>query len=80
MVGISRGASRGVLIKNSEALEHLQSIRYFMTDKTKISDRIGVRLCDFSELTGVISDIRFPKETLERYPNVRFITAEDDGE
>ncbi len=34
MVGISRGASRGILIKSSEALETLHSVRYFMTDKT----------------------------------------------
>jgi len=34
MVGISRGASRGILIKSSEALEHLHSVRYFLTDKT----------------------------------------------
>ncbi len=34
MVGISRGAGRGILIKSSEALETLHSIRFFMTDKT----------------------------------------------
>ena len=34
MVGISRGASRGILIKSSEALEHLHSVRYVLTDKT----------------------------------------------
>ena len=34
MVGISRGADRGILIKSSEALEHLHSVRYFLTDKT----------------------------------------------
>ncbi len=34
MVGISRGAEKGILIKSSEALEHLHSVRYFMTDKT----------------------------------------------
>lgn len=34
MVGISRGAERGVLIKSSEALETLHSVRYVLTDKT----------------------------------------------
>lgn len=34
MVGISRGASKGILIKSSEALETLHSVRYLMTDKT----------------------------------------------
>ncbi len=34
MVGISRGASMGILIKSSEALENLHSVRYFLTDKT----------------------------------------------
>ena len=34
MVGISRGADKGILIKSSEALEHLHSVRYFLTDKT----------------------------------------------
>lgn len=34
MVGISRGADRGILIKSSEALEHLHSVQYVLTDKT----------------------------------------------
>ncbi len=34
MVGISRGASRGILIRSAEALEHLGSVRYLLTDKT----------------------------------------------
>lgn len=34
MVGISRGADRGILIKSSEALEYLYSVRYVLTDKT----------------------------------------------
>ena len=33
-VGISRGASRGILIKSSEALERLHSVDYLLTDKT----------------------------------------------
>ena len=34
MVGISRGAGMGILIKSSEALENLHSVKYFLTDKT----------------------------------------------
>lgn len=34
MVGISKGAEKGILIKSSEALETLHSVKYFMTDKT----------------------------------------------
>lgn len=34
MVGISRGASMGILIKSSEALERLHEVQYLMTDKT----------------------------------------------
>ncbi|MBQ8330976.1 MAG: heavy metal translocating P-type ATPase [Clostridia bacterium] len=34
MVGISRGAGLGILIKSSESLENLHSVRYFLTDKT----------------------------------------------
>ena len=34
MVGISRGAGMGILIKSSEALERLHSVKYLMTDKT----------------------------------------------
>ncbi len=33
-VGISRGASLGILIRSAEALEHLGSVRYLLTDKT----------------------------------------------
>ncbi|MBQ8345254.1 MAG: heavy metal translocating P-type ATPase, partial [Clostridia bacterium] len=34
MVGTGRGASRGILIKSAESLEHLHGIRYLLTDKT----------------------------------------------
>lgn len=34
MVGISRGATKGILIKSSEALERLHSVRFLLTDKT----------------------------------------------
>ncbi len=34
MVATGRGASRGILIKSAEALEHLHTVRYVLTDKT----------------------------------------------
>ncbi len=50
---------------------------YFLTDKTKITNRLDKRLCDFSSLTGVISDFDFPEETRKAYPNVTFIRARE---
>ncbi len=58
------------MLKNSDAA-------YFLTDKTKLVDRLDVKLCDFSVLTGVIADFEFPKETREAYPRVTFICAKD---
>ena len=52
---------------------------YFLTDKTKLTDRLDKRLCDFSALTGVISDFEFPEETQKAYPNVKFLYAEEEG-
>ncbi len=34
MVATGRGASHGILIKSAEALEHLHTVRYLLTDKT----------------------------------------------
>ena len=48
---------------------------YFLTDKTKLVDRLDVKLCDFSVLSGVISDFEFPEETKTNYPGVKFICA-----
>ena len=48
---------------------------YFLTDQTKISDRLDKKLCDFSKISGVISDFDFPQETKSRYPNTKFIFA-----
>ncbi len=53
MVGISRGASKGILIKNSEALEHLRSIRYFMTDKTGTLTEGKPKVTDLSTEKGI---------------------------
>ena len=58
-----------VMLKNSDHA-------YFLTDKTKIVDRLDAKLCDFSVLSGVISDFEFPEETKKAYPNVEFICAQ----
>ena len=48
---------------------------YFLTDQTKITQWLDKTLCDFSVLSGVISDFKFPEETQAAYPHVRFICA-----
>ena len=54
---------------------------YLLTDRTKIVDWLDVKLCDFSALSGVISDFEFPEETQKAYPGVQFICAkETDGD
>ncbi len=60
-----------VLLKNSREA-------WFLTDKTKLTDRLNTVLCDFSCLTGVISDFEFPQETKMRYPGVRFFSVDDE--
>ena len=59
-----------VMLRNS-------SESYFLTDKTKTEERIGIELCDFSSLTGVISDFEFPTEIKEKYRGVKFILADE---
>lgn len=58
------------MLKNSDEA-------FFLTDKTKIADRLDIKLCDFSVLSGVISDFDFPEETKKAYPNVRFICVKE---
>lgn len=58
------------MLKNSDEA-------YFLTDKTKISHRLDIKLCDFSTLSGVISDFDFPEETKKAYPNVKFLCAKE---
>ena len=50
---------------------------WLLTDRTKRSDDMKNVICDFSHLAGVISDFRFPKETVEKYKNVTFIALTD---
>ena len=56
------------MLKNSDEA-------YFLTDKTKIVNRVDVMLCDFSAVTGVISDFAFPPDTQKAYPHTKFICA-----
>ena len=58
------------MLKNSDRA-------YLLTDKTKIADRLDIKLCDFSSLAGVISDFEFPEETKKAFPNVEFIFAKE---
>lgn len=58
------------MLKNSDEA-------YILMDKTKVVDRVDVKLCDFSALAGVITDFEFPEETKKAFPDVRFICAEE---
>lgn len=58
------------MMKNSDEV-------YLLIDQTKIVQRLDTKLCDFSALSGVISDFTFPEETKRMYPNVKFITAQE---
>lgn len=60
------------MLKNSDEA-------YLLTDKSKVVDRLDIRLCDFSYLTGVISNFEFPEQTKNAYPNVRFICAKESS-
>ena len=52
MVGISRGAAKGILIKSSQALETLHSVRYFLTDKTGTLTEGAPTVTDLVALEG----------------------------
>ena len=67
-VGTSHYLLHRILLKNSRTA-------YLLTDSAKITDHVNVALCDFSSLTGVISDFEFPEETKRRYPLVNFIVV-----
>ncbi len=53
MVGVSRGAEKGILIKSSEALEHLQSVKFLMTDKTGTLTRGDPSVTDLLIAEGI---------------------------
>ena len=50
---------------------------YLLTNKSKLTDHISHTLCELGDLTGVIADFEFPKETKEQYPNTQFICVEE---
>jgi len=58
------------MLKNSDEA-------YLLTDKTKLVDRLDEKLCDFSVLSGVISNFVFPEETAAAYPGVTFLCVEE---
>ena len=66
----------GVMLLNRVMIENSREA-YFLTDRTKLLPYVTNVLCDFSVLTGVISDFSFPEETVARYPNVKFFPVQD---
>ena len=56
-----------VMMKNSKKV-------YYLTDESKLTDRVWHSLCDFSSIDGVISNFDFPQKTKEKYPNADFIS------
>lgn len=70
-VGASHYLLYKTMLKNSNE-------RYFLTDHAKVVEKTPKILCDFSALTGVISDFKFPDKTREFYSNTLFLcTAEE---
>jgi len=56
MVGIGRGASMGILIKNADALEHACKIKALMLDKTGTVTEGKPRVTDIKVLDESVSD------------------------
>ena len=50
---------------------------YLLTNKSKLTERIGHTLCELGDLAGVIADFEFPEETKNKYPDTEFICAEE---
>lgn len=70
-VGVSHYLLYKTMMRNSKE-------RYFLTDRAKLVEEMPKILCDFSALTGVISDFEFPDETKNRFPNTLFMCSCDD--
>ena len=71
IVGISRGASKGILIKSSEALENLHSVKYFLTDKTGTLTEGRPSVTDLLPLQGdeeTLLRFAYGAETLSSHP------------
>ena len=50
---------------------------YLLVDNKKISNEIDFELCNFSKITGVISDYDFPPQTKLNYPSTKFICVKN---
>jgi Cu+-exporting ATPase len=61
MVGVGRGAEAGVLIKNAEALEHMETIDTLVVDKT------GTLTAGKPKVTAIVSAFGFDQATVLRY-------------
>jgi DeoR family fructose operon transcriptional repressor len=60
------GLLHRIMLKNAREV-------YLLTNKSKLVEDMSELFCDFSALTGVISDFEFPKETQKAFPNTKFI-------
>lgn len=67
-VGASHYLLYKTMLKNSKE-------KYLLTDHAKIVEETQKALCDFSALTGVISDFKFPAETQALYPDTLFLCS-----
>ena len=68
VTGSSHYLLRHIMLQNSKEA-------YLLTDRAKVTESLSKTLCNFSSLTGVISDFEFPEETKTQYPNVNFICS-----
>ena len=53
-------------------MEHSQKI-YLLADHSKLNLHAERRLCDFSAVDYLISDIDFPESTVKKFPKTNFI-------
>ena len=60
------GLLHRIMLKNAREV-------YLLTNKSKLVEHLNEIFCDFSALTGVISDFEFPQETQKAFPNTKFI-------
>lgn len=60
------GLLHRIMLKNAREV-------YLLTNKSKLVEDMSEIFCNFSALTGVISDFEFPKETQKAFPNTKFI-------
>ncbi len=83
MVGIGRGASMGILIKNADALEHACKIKALMLDKTGTVTEGRPRVTDITVLDGSVPDALMyaaSAESRSEHPIATAIVSAYDGE